>query len=110
MIVTVFARVIPPTRPDGWRPDGFDLPRFMLANESSDTIPGNASGFTTCEQAGTIAADVALFGREPGTILNLTVIAPGEAFMRFYRVNIDGRLSSVPETELDAYGFPVALH
>ena len=50
MIVTVFARVIPPTRPDGWRPDGFDLPRFMLANESSDTIPGNASGFTTVPQ------------------------------------------------------------
>jgi hypothetical protein len=110
MIATVFARIIPPRTADGFHSSGFDLPRFQLSTESDDRIPGNGNGFTTCEEAGMIAADVALYGRAPGTHLNLTVIAPGDVFMRYYRVNADGRLSSVPETEIDpAWGIPTAL-
>lgn len=110
MIVTVFARVIPPRQPDGWASTGFDVPRFILANESSDKIPGNPNGFTTCEQAGTIACDLVLFGRDPGTIANITIIGDGEAFQRYYRVNTGGRLSSVPSTDLDENGIPTALY
>ena len=109
MIVTVFARIVPPKTPDGWMSSGFDLPRFVLCTESDDRIPGNGNGFTTCEQAGTIACEVALFGRAPGTIANVTVIGEGVAFQRFYRVNTDDRLSSVPASDLDESGFPLAF-
>jgi len=112
MIVTVFTRLIPPRDTAGNASSGFDLPRFHLSNESSDSMPGG-NGFTTCEQAATLAADVALYGRTVGTIANVLVIdaaPPGEIFQRYYRVNDGGTLSSIPTSELDESGIPLALY
>jgi hypothetical protein len=110
MIVTVFTRVIPPRDTAGFTSSGFDLPRFHLSNE--DGMPGG-NGFTTCEQAATIAADVALYGRTVGTIANILIIdsaPPGLIFQRYYRVNDGGTLQSVPSSELDESGIPLALY
>lgn len=105
MIATVFTRVIVPGG------EGFSLPRYALLTDEDDAIVGNPNGFETPEQAATLAVEVALYGRAPGTLANVTVIVPNvEPFQRFYRVNTDGRLSSVPSFDLDENGFPLALH
>ena len=107
MIVTCWARIIPPPT-QGWNSSGFDLPRFLLASGEHDTVGDN--GFTTCEQAATIAADVTLFGRAPGTLASLIVTDGIDVHQRWYTVNVNGRLSSVPETELDENGIPFAVY